>query len=79
MQLQLKIETNIIVLSLCGCLTVYEADCTTFHRKPGFKDTARNSGTSDGRHLQLQLTGSGPQMVINYNCFLFGALSESWL
>lgn len=70
-------KIGISVLFLCECVTLNELGCTTFRRKPSFKGTARNSGTSDRRHLQLQLTGSGPQMVINYNCFLFGALSVS--
>lgn len=77
MQSWLKMEIGISTLFLCECVTLNEAGCTTFCRKPSFKGTARNSGTSHRRHLQLQLTVSGPQMVINYNCFLFGALSVS--
>lgn len=77
MQSWLTMKIGISVSFLCECVTLNEVGCTTFRRKPSFKGTARNSGTSDRRHLQLQLTGSGPQMVINYNCFLFGALSVS--
>lgn len=66
MQSWLQMEIGISVSFMCECVTLNEAGCTTFRRKPSFKGTAKNSGTSDGRHLQLQLTGSGPQMVINY-------------